>query len=103
MTDGTKVINVVITEATTYQRRYRVPDNFDTSNTQAVENLFVHDNDSVDGFVAVISRAVSPVSVSTVPDAAFDKDYSFGTSSMTGPPRTPRSWDGSGSGNRELG
>jgi hypothetical protein len=71
-----KFINVVITEAVTCQRRYRVPDDFDTDDLLAVENLFINDDKSIDGFVAVFGRDVKPVAVSTLADAAFDVDYS---------------------------
>jgi hypothetical protein len=60
-----KVLNVVVTEAVTYQRRCRVPDVFDTEDLGAVESLFVNDECLIDGVIGVVCRDVKPVDVSS--------------------------------------
>lgn len=82
-----KVINVVVTESTIFQRRYRVPDDFDVADAAAIEALFVNDDRSVDGVVGVVGRDVKPVAVSALSDAAYDVDYSVNAATVSSHPK----------------
>lgn len=59
-----RTIRVDVTETASYQRTYRVPDDFNIDDVGALEDLYVNDDDAVTkGFRGVEERNMSAVIV----------------------------------------